>query len=324
MIFYKQYRDLILLALGPITFLIIYSLPTPEGLTPFGMKSLGAALWVVIWWCVQVFSLAEVGFLSIFIFSITGVLSPIAAFNALGSHSVMMMLGALLILGVMKESNLITRYAYWVMMRKCIRKNPFILMIIFAFSVSLVSAVVPNVLVAIIFVSIALEIAEGINAKPGNGLIKSLCVMSGVGSALGGAGTPIGGAPNLVVIAGIFTAMQYEVSFLQWTAIGLPLALIWTLIMCILAWIFFCKDLDINLENSAIIIEEKYKKLGKMTLHEHIAAWAIILALFLWILGEPIARAFDLNAIIKLKILKPGAISLLIALTLLLIPIKKK
>ena len=108
MIFYKQYRDLILLALGPITFLIIYSLPTPDGLTPFGMKRLGAALWVVIWWCVQVFSLAEVGFLSIFIFSITGVLSPIAAFNALGSHSVMMMLGALLILGVMKESNLIT------------------------------------------------------------------------------------------------------------------------------------------------------------------------------------------------------------------------
>ena len=319
----KRYSDIIFLLSGPLACLLLLALPVPEGLTPLGMKSMAAALWIVIWWSTQVLPLAAVSLLSILIFALVGVLPPLAGFATLGNGNIMLMLGAMLILGVWKESNLITRYAYWALTLPVVGGSSVRLMLMFALSTGVVSMIVPNIPVAVLFVSIAVAIGRGLEVPIGNNLIKSLCVMSGVGSALGGSGTPIGGAPNLVVIAGIAAALKYDVQFMEWTALGFPLSIVMLLAMWGLAVLFFPPLRTIAMSGSSDYLQRKYAELGPVTRYEHMAVAVMAMAMLLWAVGAPLARWLGLDMLLKMKMFAPGSVALLMGTSLLLLPLRR-
>lgn len=278
---------------GPVVFLLFLCLPPFEGLSPLGMKCLAAALWIILWWMTGAFPIALTSLFSIVLYSLLGVMKPLAAFGFMGNPSIILLLGAMLLLGVWKESKLVERYAYWAISLSWVRGRPLRLLLVFSLAAGLLSMLVPNIPVAILFVSIAVAMAKGINAERGAPLYRSLCLSSGVASALGGAGTPIGGAPNLVVIGVIASALHYDIQFWEWSAIGFPMAVLWLLGMVAICRLFFLRG-DATREIPVDIARKRLEGLGPVSRHEHIAMLTMLLALLLWSVGQPVAKSLGL------------------------------
>ncbi len=311
-------RHLVGILSGPLAFLIILQIPPFAGLGPLGMKCIAAAVWIILWWMTDAFPIALTSFFSIVLYSLIGVMKPLAAFGFMGNPSIMLLLGAMLLLGVWKESRLIERYACWAITLPIVRGRPMPLLLVFGFAAGLLSMLVPNIPVAILFVSIAVAMAKGVHAEQGQLIYKCLCLSSGVASALGGAGTPIGGAPNLVVIGVIASALHYNVEFLEWSAIGFPMAILWLLIMVFLCWLIFLR----NDSGDRIPIEttfERLRGLGPVTRREHIAMLTMLLALFLWSVGQPLAKWLGLPFA---KMLTAPVIALLCGCLVFFIPVR--
>lgn len=303
---------------GPVVFVVFLLLPPPEGLTPQGMKCVAAAMWIILWWMTDAFPIALTSLFSLVLYSLLGVMKPLAAFGFMGNPSIILLLGAMLLLGVWKESKLVERYAYWAISLSCVRGRPLRLLLVFSLAAGLLSMLVPNIPVAILFVSIAVAMAKGVKAERGTPLYRCLCLSSGVSSALGGAGTPIGGAPNLVVIGVIASALHYDIQFWEWSAIGFPMAVIWLLGMVAVYWFIFLRG-DSTREIPVDIARERLKELGPVNRHEHIAMATMLFALLLWSVGQPIAKSLGLPFA---KMLTAPLIALLCGCLVFFIPLK--
>lgn len=315
-------KQIIFFVLGPFFSWLVLQIPAPEELGYVGMKHLAAAAWILTWWITEVFPLGAVSLLSIPIYGIVDVMPPVKAYTIFANSNLMMMVGAMIVLGAWKESGLITRYAYWVLSLPWIKGRPRRLMFVFAFATGLVSTIVPNIPVAILFVSMAVAMGRGINAEPGkSNTIRGLCVMSGVGSALGGAGTPIGGAPNLVVLGVIATSLHYNVSFAEWTALGMPIAMLMCLAMVLLAYVFFPTNNDTLISNSKEYIQKKRAELGSVTPFEHASMFVMSLAMLLWVFGQPVSRYLDWK--LGVQLFAPPSVALLMGCSLLFLPVRR-
>jgi len=313
-------KHLLSILSGPAAFLLFLCLPPIQGLSPLGMKCCAAGLWIVLWWITEPFPIALTSLFGILLYAMLGCLKPPVSFAFLGNTAIILLLGSMIILGAWKESKLVERYAYWMISMGWVKGRPLRLLLVFGVAGGILSMIVPNIPVAILFVSIAVAMAKGTDAKPGDPLYRCLCMSSGVSSALGGAGTPIGGAPNMVVIGVIASALHYEMPFWAWSAIGFPMAMLWLLVMVVLLWVMFLRGAS-NVSIPTDIAAERLKALGPVTRFEHIAMVTMILALVLWICGQPAAKAMGFPKVAR--ILNPPIIALFCGSLLFFIPMKK-
>lgn len=292
-------RQVVSFFLGPLACFIIQGLPAPEGMTQPGMLNMGACVWLVIWWMTEVFPMPVTAVLAVPIFALLGVLPPVKSFAHLGSPSVMLIFGATILVGLLKESGFINRYAYWSMSRPFLRGKPLRMIFAFILSVGLLSAIAPNIPLAILFVAITVTLGREYAVPPANRMLRGMCVLSGAAPAIGGIGTPLGGAPNMVVIALIASVLGRDVTFWEWSALGMPLALISLVITGFAAgWIFLRGDEAVPLSTESM--EKRLKDLGPMTAHERIAMITMAVALVLWCFGPTLARVAGWNAGVKL------------------------
>lgn len=105
------------------------------------------------------------------------------------------------------------------------------MVLIFTFGAGVMSAIAPNIPLTILFISIAVAIGKSCNLTPDNNMMRSLCTLSAIAPALGGVDTPLGGAPNIVVIAIVGTVLGHGITFWEWSALGMPLIFV-TLFAC--------------------------------------------------------------------------------------------
>ena len=82
-------------------------------MTPTGMRCMAGCAWILIWWMSEVLPMPITSMMSIPIFAFLGVMPAGKVFAAFGTGPCMLVFGATLIIGLLKESNFIERYAYW-------------------------------------------------------------------------------------------------------------------------------------------------------------------------------------------------------------------
>ena len=318
-------RKLIGLLLGPLMCLLIISLPQPAGLSPAGMRAIDGAVWMIVWWMFEPFHLSITSLWAVIIFPLLGVVKPAAAFAQLGSSTIMLFLGATIILGAWHESGLIQRYAYWALNLPVVKGKPARLAAVFGITCGVMTMVVPNIPCAILFVAIAVAISKAAGLKPGeSNLSRRMVIMSGVGSSVGGCGTPIGGAPNLIVIGMVAATLKYNMEFWQWTAIGFPLALGMIILMLVFARVFFpLKPEEQDLPVAADFLVEKLRSLGPVSRYEKVAMTAMLAALLLWIFAKPVTDSIPALAPLG-KLLTTPYIAILVGCLLFAIPLKTK
>lgn len=316
------YKQIVFFLLGPLLCFVIKDLPPLQGMSPDGMRCLAGCVWLMVWWMTELFPMPATSIMSIPIFSLLGVLPPAKIFAALGHPSCMLVFGATIIVGLWKESNLIERYAYWCLNLPFVRGSSARLALVFALSAGVMSAIAPNIPLAILFISIAVTIGRACHLTPESGLMRSLVVLSAVSPSVGGAGTPLGGAPNIIVIGLIATTLKYDVSFWEWTALGMPMILVTLAAMFALCWLLFplrgqAGNVDLPEEH----LSKMLKDLGPVTRHEHIAIAVMALALLLWCAGPQLAGAVGWEA--GKKLLNAPFVALLMGVVCFMIPLKK-
>lgn len=315
-------KQLFCFALGPLACLLVKDLPPAPGMTPDGMACLAGCAWLMLWWLLEVFPMPVTSILSIPIFGLLGVLAPAKVFAALGHPSMMLVFGATLIVGLWKESNLIERYAYWCFNMPWVKGSSARMLFVFVMGVGIMSAIAPNIPLAILFVSIAVTIGRTCKLEPRSNLMRSLCVFSAIAPAVGGAATPLGGAPNMIVIALIATTLHYDISFWEWSSLGIPLVLV------SLVLIFFLRGLLLPLKGEQRrlpmpedYLRQKMRELGPVTPYEHIAIIVMGIALLLWCFGPQLAGLAGWPE--GAKILSAPVVAMFMGASAFLIPLRK-
>lgn len=308
--------------LGPALCFLLKDLEPLEGMTPQGMRCLAGCVWLLVWWMSELLPMPATSLMSIPIFAFLGVLPAAKVFAAIGTPSCMLLFGATIIIGLLKESSFIERYAYWCLNLPFIKGSVTRFLLVFTMSAGLLSAIAPNIPLAVLFVSIAVTIGRSCMLPPDNGMMRSLTVLSAVAPAVGGAGTPLGGAPNIVVIGLIATTLQHETTFWEWTALGMPLTVLTLLAMFALCWLIFpLRGEASRMPMSEDFLRARLKELGPVTRHEHIAMGVMGAALFLWCAGPQLAGAVGWTA--GEKLLSAPFVAVLMGLATFLIPLRR-
>lgn len=318
--FSSSAKQILYILLGPLICLVVANFPAPEGMTQPGMLNLGACLWIVLWWMTEVFPMTVTSIISIPVFAILGLLTPARAFSFFGSPAVMLIFGATIIVGVLKESNFMIRYAHYVMSLKFIQGSKTRLFILFALSTGLLSCIAPNIPLVIIFVYIVVTMAKSCNVDAGNNIARGLTVLACAAPNIGGFGTLLGGVPNLVVIAIVAKITQHEVTFWEWASLGMPICLIGLIIIAIMAILYFRGgDASAMMDNK--FLKCKLEELGPVTLYEKAAMALLAIALVLWAFGPTLAQAIGWTA--GKKLLNAQFVAILMGAAAFLVPIKR-
>lgn len=314
-------RQLCALFGGPAICLLLTIIPPFNGLTDHGMLCMGACAWLLIWWITEVLPLPVTSLMAIPIFSFMGIMEPGKVFGFISHPAMMLIFGATIIVGVWKESNLIERYAYWCFNLPGIRSNPKKMIFAFTMGAGILSAIAPNLPLVILFASISLAVAKSCNLPPEDNMCRSMFTISAIAPMLGGIGTPLGGAPNIIAIAIVATVLGHDISFGEWAILGMPLCII-ILAGCYLITSFLYplgKGSKFNLPEEDL--KARLDKLGPVTVYEHAAIWIMVIALILWCAGPAICRLLGAPGLAKM--LNAPVIAVLMGISCFLVPIKR-
>ncbi len=313
-------RQLISLFAGPFLCFLIMSLPPLAGLSEHGMLCLAACSWLLIWWITEVLPLPVTSLMAIPIFAFMGIMDPNKVFAFMGHPAMMLIFGATIIVGVWKESNLIERYAYWCFNLPFIRSSPKRMVFVFTMGAGLMSSIAPNIPLVILFISISLAIVKSCNLSAENNFTRSLCTLSAMAPMFGGMGTPLGGAPNIIVIAIVATALGHDITFFEWSAVGMPLCVL-IMLCCFLVTSFLYPVHENNVSIPQDYMKRKMEELGPITIYEHVAIWVMVVALILWCAGPQIFSLLGLPEIGKM--LNAPVVAVLMGVATFLVPIRR-
>lgn len=127
----------------------------------------------------------------------------------------------------------------------------------------IVSMFLADIPTALIFYSICVPLMEKNNCAPGKSNFGK-AVMLGIptGAAIGGIGTPAGSGMNAVTMSLLKSIFKVDISFAQWSMVGVPIALASILIAWLILGLVFKPEIDVvkGLDD----LKEDRKKIGPM------------------------------------------------------------
>ena len=287
-IHFEKRRRLIGLVLGPVLFGIVLLSPPLEHVTPVGMRTLGIFLWTVTWWISEAIPIPATALFSMALLAVCGILPVQEAFNYWANWVNIFLIGAFIIGHAISVHGLTRRLAYRMISSPLIAGNPWRLLILFGAGPAMFSALISNVVSTMIFLSIALGLMETLRFPQEGRYGEALCLSIAWGAAMGGIVTPVGSPPNLIVIGlleGVSSPLGYRIGFAEWTAVCLPVALV-GLVAMFLVIRYIHRPETTGLHVSPVAIQQELGKLGPMKRGEKIAAGALLVAVFLWVLPD--------------------------------------
>jgi sodium-dependent dicarboxylate transporter 2/3/5 len=265
----KHKRTLIVLS-GVLIFILLGSLLQPLGFGREGAYAVATLVLMIYWWITKPIHIAATALLPIIINSLFSVAPMGTVLDDYFSSIVVLLLGANLLTISWKVWQLDKRIALFMLMviGPSVRQQ---LIVWFLLSVVL-SSVLPNAVVAAALCPIALAMIgycseKDLKIKSSN--VKNWILLAIVwGAGLGGFGTPLGGAMNLVGISFIEELTGAEYLYSEWIIKMFPLLVV--LSFASVLYLMFVK-IDLKyIEGSREYFKDAYKNLSKMTSQEWI------------------------------------------------------
>ena len=297
--------------------IFIFSEP-PEGLSRIGWLTAGVALLMTIWWVTEAIPIYFTGIIPLVLFPIFNIFDLKLIASSYAHPLVLLFLGGFIIASAMEACGLHKRIALNILSLS--GTSPSKIIAGFMITTALISMWVSNTASTIMMLPIALSViaifSKEINLRDEDLAIPLLLAIA-YSASIGGASTLIG-TPTNIMLAGILSdSYNYEISFIDWLLIALPIALF----LLPVVW-FFLTNISFKvskitsdaLENTIINMK---KETGKSSFTEKVVATVFILTAFLWILRKNINEIFNLN-------LNDTSIGLFGALLLFLVPTGKK
>lgn len=186
-------------------------------------------LLTAILWVTEALPIPATSLIPFFAFPLTGVLTDREAASALGSHVIILLMGAFILSKGIEKSGVHRRFALF-MLRVTGGKSAARLVLAFMLTSALLSMWISNTATTLMLLPIALAI---LGATDNPRLSAALLLGIAYSASLGGVGTPIGTPPNIIFLSVYQESQGQEVTFLEWMKTGLPIVILAIPVMAI-------------------------------------------------------------------------------------------
>ncbi|NNC38552.1 MAG: DASS family sodium-coupled anion symporter [Hyphomonadaceae bacterium] len=269
--------------LGLIIFVVLCLLPSPEGLSQAGMFTLALLALMVIWWVSEALPIGITSLLPIVIAPLFGIATLEQTLPAYAHKIIFLLMGGFIIGKSIVRWNLHERIALGILSK--VGTKPSSLIAGFMVTSALLSMWISNTATTIMLVPIVLSVAAVSTMQEEDKKSFTLAALLGTAwaASIGGLGTPIGTAPNLIVIGFLEEMGDNRFSFLNWMKFGIPVVLIMvpTAFLVLTKWgPKFAPDPDIN---AAAMFQERLQNLGKMRTPERRVIVVFSTVAFFWV-----------------------------------------
>lgn len=272
------------LPLALLIFAIIYTMPTPEGLSYAGKMALGVFVTALTIWVTESIPNYAVSLLVIVALPLTGAWTEKQAMGVLGYEVIWLTFAAFIIASGMEKSGLAKRMALYLISKFGKSVNSIlILLIIINF---LIAFVVPSTTArAAMMFPIVLLVVEAFEVNindPKNNFGKLLALHGIQANNLSTAAIVTATSSQILAISFIKDLTGHEVSWMEWFLASAPITILTLVSMFFIGKLLFklpksdSKTLDLGK------IKDEYKKLGKMTINEKKALLIFTVTLVLW------------------------------------------
>ena len=260
---------------GPLACAIITSLLQ----YPFGFNSalaLGTIIWMGMWWISRPVDIAVTALLPIGINAVFNLVPANQIINQYFSEIVVLLVGSDLISITWTNTGLDKRLAIKTLC--CIGTSLRQQITVWLFVSTILSIFLPNVVVAMIMVPIAVSMLHFIGEK----VIKSSKIAIPIllaivwGSGIGGFGSPLGGSANLVAISYLENICGHEFMYIDWVSRFLPFLILTMLLNLVI--LLYIKLPVTKLANTKSYFNDMYKQLGPMSKGEKIGLGLFIIS----------------------------------------------
>jgi solute carrier family 13 (sodium-dependent dicarboxylate transporter), member 2/3/5 len=204
-------------------------LPPPDGLSLAGWRTATVGVLMAVWWITEAIPIPATSLLPLLLFPLLGVAGGPAAAAPYANPLIFLYMGGFMIALAMQKWDLHRRIALNII--RVVGTGPRALIAGFMLAAGFLSMWVSNTATAMMMLPIGLsviEIARSARTPEENAAGYSnfsICLMLGLAYAcsIGGIATKIGTPTNVLLFAFLEGTYGYEVSFLRWLAVGLPI-----------------------------------------------------------------------------------------------------
>lgn len=221
-------KRLIGLALAAIFVIGFYMIPASEGLSHEGATALGLLLALVSLWITAAIPLGLVAMLLLVLMPLLGVTPDLGtAMSGFANPVVFFVIAVFAMPIILLKTQWGLRLVN--MLFKFTGTNSRMLVLGFMVVTCLVSTVMSDVPVTVLFMGFAFTILKANGAEPGSSNLGK-CLMIGIpiAAVTGGIVTPAGSSFNVVAMTVLQGATGQTISFLDWVIVGLPIAIVMT------------------------------------------------------------------------------------------------
>lgn len=274
-------NDFIKVLIPLAIYLIIVALPVPTGLSVVGWRAFGLVVAGIVTFSLTPISLPVAIPLFVLLAVPAGICKLNEAISSFMGPAFIFVFCMICLAIAFEQSGLTKRIAVLVAAHS--GGSPKRLLFLVIATASLTSTVLADIPVLAMLFPICQKIIEtnGCNHK-GSNFAQSLLLGAGSGCFLGGMATPAGSAANPVSIQILQSATGIQVSFMEWSAIGIPLVLVLIPLLWMCLLIFLPSEIS-HLQGMTEIQKEK-EELGPLSGPEKIFLFVFLLTLVMWFL----------------------------------------
>ena len=263
----RQYRKAFLVLGGPAVFLLLLLAPVSSMTIPV-RGSIGLLLWMSWWWIFQPVHLAVTGFLPLVVLAVFNFLPVGNILPAYAQELVILLLGANILATLWSRWGLDRRIALVSLIGVGVSTRK---QIIVWFGVATVlSTFLPNTVVAASMMPIVIAMLRfiGIENVGKSAFGSALLIAVAWGTSVGGLGTPLGGAPNLLIVRFVEQGVTaHEFLFTTWVTRMLPLTVLIASVSFVFMRYAFKPELD-QVEGTRGYFSRELGALGNLTVPE--------------------------------------------------------
>lgn len=218
-------RNLALVA-GPLGFLATLILAAPAGMPVNAWHTAGLVWWMAVWWMTEAMPLSATAMLPFIVLPLTGVTDANKTASAYYSPIMFLFIGGAFLALAIERTGLHRRLALAMLARA--GSSPHRLLLAVMAATATISMFISNTSTALIMMPMALAILTSGGIKPGDttGMAGALPMGVAFAATLGGYGTIVGTPTNAIAAALLDRTLGVKISFLEWSAYGLPIVLL--------------------------------------------------------------------------------------------------
>ncbi|MDR2504161.1 MAG: DASS family sodium-coupled anion symporter [Deltaproteobacteria bacterium] len=303
--------------LGVGIFILLLLLPVPEGMKPQAWKVAATTALMAVWWITDAIPIPATGLIPIALFPALGVMPAKDAAAPYADDIIYLFMGGFFLAVTMERWNLHRRVALNTI--KLVGTSPAKLVFGFMIATAFLSMWVSNSATAMMMVPIGLAVvsevtgltpaqikeSSGISGNSDLNFGRALMLGIAFAASIGGVATIIGTPPNAILVGIVKKMYNYEISFLDWMMVGLPLGAVTLVGSWLILTRFLFPAAAFRQGNAQGVIDEEIARLGPWSRAEKAVTCVAVCMAVLWI-----SNGFILKSIPAFRMISDSTIAI--------------